>query len=84
MHTTHGVAFQEVSSNTTLNNVDEEITPSDRKSLRMIGCALLPVSINPKKPAKGFENENIDGTVINNERFSEILTLWKLSRLRRR
>ena len=80
VHTSHGVAFQEISSNTTLNNVDEEITPSGRKSLRVIGCALPPVNINPKKPPKGFEKENIDGTVINNERFSEILTLWKLSR----
>ena len=80
VHTSHGVAFQEVSSNTTLNNVDEQITPSGRKSLKVIGCALPPVNINPKKPPKGFEKENIDGTGINNERFSEILTLWKLSR----
>ena len=80
VHTTHGVAFQEVSSNTMLNDVDEEITPSGRKSLKVIGCALPPVSINPKKPPKCFEKENIDGTVINNEWFSEILTLWKLSR----
>ena len=75
-----GVAFQEVSSNTTLNNVDEEFTQTGRKSSKVISCALPPASINPKKTPKGFEKENIDGTVINNERFSEILTLWKLSR----
>ena len=80
VHTTHGVAFQEVSSNTKLTNHDAQITPSGRKSLKVIGCALPPVSVNPKKAPKEFEKDDIDDTVISNTRFSNILTLWKLSR----
>ena len=80
VHTTHGIAFREVSSNTKLTNHDAQITPSGRKSLKVIGCALPPVSVNPKKAPKEFEKDDIDDTVISNTRFSNILTLWKLSR----
>ena len=80
MHTTHGIAFQETSVDTKMISAEEQISPSGNRSQKVIGCALPPVHVNPKRTPKDFERESVDNTEIDEENFTNVLNLWKLSR----
>ena len=79
IHTTHGVAFQEVSVGTkfTAERAFLEM-PSGRRSLKVIGCDLPKVRINPLKPPNVFARSALDSALPTNNHFDYFLAFWKL------
>ena len=81
VHTTHGVAFQELSVGTKFTGDESMLEkPSGNRSLKVIGCALPPVRINPHKPPKVFSKNALDSTMLTNIHFDNFLAFWKLCR----
>ena len=81
VHTTHGVAFQEVSVDTKFTSDDSlQVTPSRKRSLTVVSSELPPVHINPKRPPKMFKKDELDAKEIDNNNFASTLVLWKLCR----
>ena len=79
IHTTHGVAFQEVSVCTKFTGeraISE--TPSGSRSLKVIGCDLPKVRINPLKPPNVFARSALDSALPTNNHFDYFLAFWKL------
>ena len=50
VHTTHGVAFQGISSGTTMETNGTEITPSGKRTLTPATSCIHPVTVNQKMP----------------------------------
>ena len=75
IHTTHGVAFQEVSVGTkfTAERAFLEM-PSGRRSLKVIGCDLPQFCINPHKPPNVFTRNALDSALPINKHFDYFLT----------
>ena len=77
VHTTHGIAFQEISENTVIHE-KTGIERSGKKTPTVLPCELPVININPKRLPTALTMKSEVSS--NNDKSKELLFLWKTQR----